>query len=934
MAERVVSVKLKADIAQYVASMRTAGRATSDLEKSSLRVQEAFSAEEDAAGRVRVAEVRLAEVRKNSKASAAQLAQAEERLASAQRAHAAARDRAIVTTEQFIDDQRRLAAAAGEASEAVEQQGRATEQVARRANIRFRAVMTGIVAGLPAASAAAVAAATGIVGAGFAGLGAVALRNNAQIRDSFSDLSSEVQAGLAADAAVLTSTYVGVANRLGQAYQQLRPQMRDAFAASSPAVEHLTEGVIALAQNAMPGLLTSVQRSEPVFEGLRGLLGEVGSGVGEFAEELSNYSAEAGVGMEHLGSLIRGVLGETAPLLGTLTTAWAEHGDEVAEVITQIIGVVGGLAGSAMPALSTATGAALQVLSGVLDVIEPMLPVLGPLVGTWLSLAAAMKAIGSVRGVIGSAASSVGDLATSMRDAETRGSRLRRVAGAVALGIAGIVAESRRLNPNVEAMTGGLAEFGRTGRLSGEAARVLGTDMEDLNYAIGAVNSNDFDKAITTVAEAITGLVGYAPFEEAQERIAGIDSSLADMVRSGNADAASAVIRRLAEETGRSVEEVEAALPGYSAAMEEAAKRSAELGTSALQSMPGIRELEESLATLADQTADTADRADALNDAWKRLFGISLSLKDAQAEFESGLDDISESINGVKEDTAAWSDALFTSSGAVNLATEEGRELHELLTAEGEAYRTLAITAYDTARQQGKSQQEATAIAVESVRKRREQFIREQVTLGISRERAEALADEYFGLPEQVVTAIRTPGLLTAMDRLRQFREAIYSIPLTRTMTLSAIIPGQALMAMQAMRALGMADGGILRFAEGSEDHRAQIAPAGAWRVWAEPETGGEAYIPLAQSKRARSTDILATVANQFGYALAPVVRRYADGGVSMVRGAPSPTVTGGGVTVIVNAPNYVGDRADLVRALRKEVAVAGGDVQKVLGRS
>src|SRR5690606_1005171 len=30
------------------------------------------------------------------------------------------------------------------------------------------------------------------------------------------------------------------------------------------------------------------------------------------------------------------------------------------------------------------------------------------------------------------------------------------------------------------------------------------------------------------------------------------------------------------------------------------------------------------------------------------------------------------------------------------------------------------------------------------------------------------------------------------------------------------------------------------------ENHFAQIAPAGAWRVWAEPETGGEAYIPLS----------------------------------------------------------------------------------------
>jgi hypothetical protein len=61
------------------------------------------------------------------------------------------------------------------------------------------------------------------------------------------------------------------------------------------------------------------------------------------------------------------------------------------------------------------------------------------------------------------------------------------------------------------------------------------------------------------------------------------------------------------------------------------------------------------------------------------------------------------------------------------------------------------------------------------------------------------------------------------------------------------------------------------------EDHTAQIArPRGPVRMWAEPETGGEAYIPLAQSKRGRSTAILAAVAKQFGWQL----QRMADGGI------------------------------------------------------
>lgn len=75
-------------------------------------------------------------------------------------------------------------------------------------------------------------------------------------------------------------------------------------------------------------------------------------------------------------------------------------------------------------------------------------------------------------------------------------------------------------------------------------------------------------------------------------------------------------------------------------------------------------------------------------------------------------------------------------------------------------------------------------------------------------------------------------------------------------------------------RFLPFADGGFF-FARGGmvENHQAMIARAGSgnapFRVWAEPETGGEAYIPLAPGKRARSTAILAAVADRFGLTLA-----------------------------------------------------------------
>ncbi len=75
------------------------------------------------------------------------------------------------------------------------------------------------------------------------------------------------------------------------------------------------------------------------------------------------------------------------------------------------------------------------------------------------------------------------------------------------------------------------------------------------------------------------------------------------------------------------------------------------------------------------------------------------------------------------------------------------------------------------------------------------------------------------------------------------------------------------------------ANGGIMKFYAdgGTEDHKAQIAPAGSWRVWGEPETGGEAYIPLSPGKRTRSRQIADTTVGMLGGR----VEWYASGGMT-----------------------------------------------------
>lgn len=129
------------------------------------------------------------------------------------------------------------------------------------------------------------------------------------------------------------------------------------------------------------------------------------------------------------------------------------------------------------------------------------------------------------------------------------------------------------------------------------------------------------------------------------------------------------------------------------------------------------------------------------------------------------------------------------------------------------------------------------------------------------------------------------------------------------------------------------ADGGIYtpknvkRFAGGGvENHVAQIAPAGAWRVWAEPETGGEGYVPLAPSKRQRSRRVMAEIARRFGDTYIPS-RSYAAGGVNAAPVVMPPV----GQAPVVNLPDrlmLVDEEGEFTAHVR---LVARGEVIKTM---
>lgn len=151
---------------------------------------------------------------------------------------------------------------------------------------------------------------------------------------------------------------------------------------------------------------------------------------------------------------------------------------------------------------------------------------------------------------------------------------------------------------------------------------------------------------------------------------------------------------------------------------------------------------------------------------------------------------------------------------------------------------------------------------------------------------AKTNADEYGAKrPNAVLSATdNASGVIQgAINRLNQFQSKSITITAT-TINRSVGTSGIA----------GLANGGVIRSYAGGgiENHVAQVA-RGRWpvRVWAEPETGGEAYIPMSPTKRPRSTAILGTVARDFGYNLVPM----ASGGMLRDQGSLAAVMAAAG---------------------------------------
>ena len=272
----------------------------------------------------------------------------------------------------------------------------------------------------------------------------------------------------------------------------------------------------------------------------------------------------------------------------------------------------------------------------------------------------------------------------------------------------------------------------------------------------------------------------------------------------------------------------------------------------------------EALTAQAEAAEALSSELESLIETFNELNGLNSDAVQSNAAFQESLAGIAEDVQRQKDDfislqKEAYEEAHGSLDGYVESLNGFSLSLDEN-TAAGATNAASLTQVADAARAAAEDQYnldvqtlggtEATERYAATLADQRAKFEASAAAAGYNANEVKALADRVFQLPsaKELRILAETAAAQQKIDNLialNSGRVVRVSVRATNDSPASSWTGG-----------LTQADGGVVDYyANGGlrENHVAQIAPGGSWRVWAEPETEGEAYIPLAASKRDRS---------------------------------------------------------------------------------
>jgi TP901 family phage tail tape measure protein len=357
------------------------------------------------------------------------------------------------------------------------------------------------------------------------------------------------------------------------------------------------------------------------------LLAEGSAGIGQYIDKVS----EQGVAAETAAKRIDSLKGDVGNLQSAIEGLAIESSGGLSEALRTITQFATGLIGS---------------LNAIPAPITHAVTILGTLI--------------AISSLAGGAFLKVRDKATQMNDqlaatgpagakAAAGLSTVGRHAGRAATAIGSIQVASMllsatidsNLNPQLDAMALGLSKWATEGEAGGEAARIMGDDFDKLGQSLDSVGSGAFSRGS---AGFIEGMLPFMKeFDDSlaknTERINALDAALAQLYASDPSAAAEAwsKIADEAEAQGVSVERLNEIFPEYQAAL-ETTSASTEAAAEAMN--PYATQLEQ-LQLLMGAQGETAEEA---------VTTMLAAWSDAATDFIDLLGAYQEGLAGLEED--------------------------------------------------------------------------------------------------------------------------------------------------------------------------------------------------------------------------------------------------------------------------------------------
>jgi hypothetical protein len=232
--------------------------------------------------------------------------------------------------------------------------------------------------GLSAAAPLISSALIGGVSLGFVGVAGLVQKNNQQVKDSFGDLKSQVVDEMQGASDQVVPYLVKAGHSLQQEFANLGPQLHEAFSYAGPDIQILTDGVDNLADNAMPGLVTTMRNSKPIVQGVSTVLGDLGTTATTVLDSVSSHSQEFGTDLAEIGGLIKNV---------------------------------GSITAGVLPGLASGFGTTVGTANTLLGALKPIAPVVGDITGEVLPAVGAFKLFGLATAPLNNLGSKVAGLA-------------------------------------------------------------------------------------------------------------------------------------------------------------------------------------------------------------------------------------------------------------------------------------------------------------------------------------------------------------------------------------------------------------------------------------------------------------------------------------------------------------------------------------------